>query len=231
MHRPFRGAHHHAVEPVDSPSVTRGGTAGVRLLGAGIAAGLAAAVLWLAWTMAHLIDPAGGLGFEAILGGHGIAGGQRLGEIFAWATGPTAAAIAGAASAPAAAIHRARHGVNMGALTYLIAIVIAPLAGLPAMLAPSDLIVPIPLGPALVAVPFLWIGSAIVLAPLLLVCVGAGITWAGLLGIARGPVEAVETRPPSVLFVAILGSFLIVGWVFIAAIFGGLLNAGPNGID
>jgi hypothetical protein len=221
------------------------GTLGTRVLGAGIAAGLAFAVLWAGWTVAHRFDPHGAFGLEAVLGIDGIAGGNRTGQVLAWATGPIAAAVGGWLSAPAAVGHRWRHGVNMGAMTYVFAIMIAPVAGLPAALSPTDFGT-LSVGSAVSAVPFLWIVSGIVLAPLLIVCIASGCAWAGLLGIARGPVggaepvgaaepvggtEPVDAQPPSVWFPVLLVALLALAWLGGFSLFGSLLNSGGAAFD
>jgi hypothetical protein len=227
------------------------GTLGTRVLGAGIAAGLAFAVLWAGWTVAHRFDPVGALGLEAVLGIDGIAGGNRTGQVLAWATGPIGAAIGGWLCAPAAVGHRWRHGANMGAMSYVFAIMIAPVAGLPAALSPTEFGT-LSVGSAVSAVPFLWIVSGIVLAPLLIVCIVSGWAWAGLLGIARGPIgaaepvggaepigaaepvggaEPIDAQPPSVWFPVFLVALLALAWLGGFSLFGWLLNSGGAAFD
>lgn len=111
------------IAPDPSPAGSRE-TGRIRVLGAGIAAGLALAILSAAWTLAHAIDRQGAVGLEAVLGLRGIAGGRQEGQILAWAAGPLAAAIAGAVVAPSLGRHRARNGANMGTLTYVVGAVL-----------------------------------------------------------------------------------------------------------
>lgn len=187
------------------------GLLGTRVLGAAIAAAVAFAAIWSAWTVAHLVDRGGGLGLEEVLGRNGIAGGQRAGQVLAWATGPIAAGIAGWVLAPRSLGHLGRNGANMGALTYVLAIAIAPIAGLPAALTPTEF--GSATGEVLTLVPFLWLISGVLLAPLLLVCIVAGIAWAGLLAIARGPDAPTDAPPPSTFLVAALVGLLALAWL------------------
>jgi hypothetical protein len=205
------------------------GTLGPRALGAAIGAVLAVVVIWSAWTVAHLVDRGSGLGLEEVFGRNGIAGGQRAGQVLAWATGPIAAGIAGWVRAPRSIGHVGRNGANMGALTYVLAIAIAPIAGLPAALTPTEF--GSATGEVLTLVPFLWLASGILLAPLLLVCIVAGIAWAGLLGIARGPIARTDAPPPSIVLVAALIGLLAVAWVGGLLVFGGMLNTGGASFD
>ena len=202
----------------------------LRLIGAGLAAGLAFAVLWASWVITGVIDPDGHFGLRVVLGSDGVAGGELSGLLIAWATGPIAAAAAGWLFAPSAAWFPGRAGANMGTATYLIAIAIAPLAAAPQALAPAavgqaDLV------GAVSSVPALWFLSAFVLAPLDLVCVASGIVWARLLGrIRKRAAGPPPSRPPTILWAGILGSLLVVGFAFGFGLFS-MISFAPAGVD
>lgn len=147
-----------------------GGLATVALLVAGIVSGIAS-----------------GSSIALLIGPDGVLAPDR-GARSVWAVPPIAAGVAGAIVAPWARRRRRWAGMTMGFTTYLVGIVIGPLVvfvlssvGAPPTVGASEVSIVDSFLGLVFGVGVLWIVGAVFLAPLLVACVLAGITWAALL--------------------------------------------------
>ena len=199
-----------------------------RLIGAGLAAILALLATLVAVRIDALVypDPLDSP-IATVFGPTGIAGTDATSMFLVWAVAPLAAAIAGVVFAVPAAGRVARTGLWMGCATYVIAILISPIA---LALAPEGRETSVDLGLGLIMLGFLWVAAGALLAPLLGVCLVAGTIWATLLRRVvgappiAGPLAALPLWP-----VVALGVSAIFGWTIIMAMFGAM--SGATGFD
>jgi hypothetical protein len=202
-----------------------------RPIGALIGAAMALTTVVLLFASARVVDPHA-FGLDVVFGSNGVSGGHPLGLLFAWGTGPAAAGIAGWLMARHAASGTRWAGTWMGAVTYGLAIVIAPLATIPAGLTQFPRAFDFSF--VVTDIPMLWLFSAVLLAPLLVVCVVAGTGWAALLRFIRGPQPVAEADPPAGLKIwplLLIGSLLGFMWVVSIGFVAMLLTMGAGGAD
>ena len=191
-------------------------------------AGLVGAALGLAgMALLYLGVTAAGLGahpaFALAVGPDGIFSPTR-GAPFVWLVPPLAAGVAGVVLAPRAAARRPLAGVTMGYLTYALGIAVGPVfvlflpslgsatAGMGAVGALDAAI------GLLIGIGVLWLAGAVVLAPLLAVCVLAGVAWAGAVrAVVRRPIPVAEAQgsPRLAAVLVVVAGVLAFLWVLL----------------
>lgn len=173
----------------------------VRLIGLalGVLVGTATTVVLLVAGLASGI--ASGASIAPLFGPDGLFAPDR-GARFVWAVPPIAAGLAGAIVAPWAMRRPRWAGMTMGFVTYLVGIGIGPLfvlvlpsLGAPPTVGSSAMSVFDSLLSVVFGVGVLWFIGAVILAPLLVACVLAGIAWAaGLRRVAAGAGTVAPSR-------------------------------------
>lgn len=160
-----------------------------------------------------------------VFGPNGIGGGEPLGTLLVWAVGPVAAFTGGWFFAAPAIGGAAGSGLWMGAATYVLAIVIAPIVFLPGAAAEG-----IDALRNLGAVPFLWLGAGAALGPLLGVCLLAGPVWAGILRRTIGGAvpHGASTRSLPIWPVIALAVLTFAAWAIVMSV---LATTGNGTID
>jgi hypothetical protein len=203
-----------------------------RPLGALLGMALALSILVALYAIGRRLDPQAAFLLEPVFGRDGITHGQATALLVAWATGPVAAGIAGWVMAKRAAGEVAWAGAWMGAITYVLAIAIAPLSVVVAAIgdrAGTDI------ASALGEVPILWVLGGVILAPLAIACIISGMVWAATLRLVRGPAGR---RPPGSIPAGLPGAPLLavgvllgLAWVVLMSMFSTIGAIGPGGID
>jgi hypothetical protein len=182
-----------------------------RLIGALIGAVVGLAVFAVVILLGRLTGLAETVALAMVAGEDGIlspTGGAPL----AWLVPPVAAALAGAIDGPAAARGVRWTGTWMGFVTYVIGVVVGAvlLVGVLASDTPDVSAAPLQL---LTGLPILVLAGAVVLAPVLLACIGMGIAWAAVVRRVAGSPGTVTDAARPVLLVAIVGVVLVVLWL------------------
>jgi hypothetical protein len=160
-----------------------------------------------------------------VFGASGIGGGEPLGTLLVWAVGPVAAFIGGWFFAAPAIGGTAGSGLWMGAVTYVLSILIAPIVFVPGAAAEG-----IDALRNLGAVPFLWLGAGAALGPLLGVCLLAGPIWAGILRRTTGGAALGHTSARSLPIwpVVALSVLTFAAWAIVMSV---LATTGSGPID
>jgi hypothetical protein len=182
-----------------------------RLLGAVVGAVLGLATFAAIIALGRLTGFAETPALAMVAGEEGIlspTGGAPL----AWLVPPLAAALAGTLDGPAAARGVRWVGTWMGFVTYLVGVAIGAVLLVGVLASETSTTSSSPLG-LLTGIPILLLAGAVVLAPLLLVCIALGIAWAAVLRRVAGgpPVASGDARP--VLLVAVVGVVLAALWL------------------
>jgi hypothetical protein len=209
------------------PSLVPGeGPLGLRLAGAALGAILAALAIAITVRLDALVWPISDASpIGVVFGPDGLAKGQPIATVLVWAVGPVAAAIAGFVFAGPATRHVDGSGLWMGSLTYLSAILIAPVVLIPDALRDGAGMFLRNLG----VIPFVWMFAGVALGPLLVVCLVAGPIWATVLrlttgGPARGGPSAGSLPIWPVVALTVL---VLLGFAIVIAAFGAI--GGPGG--
>ena len=226
------------IGPMPSPATASGwldlvpgrAPGGLRVAGALLAAILAAlAIAIAAWADRALVTSGTESPIAVVFGPDGLAKGDPLATALVWAVGPIAAAISGFVFAGPAVRHVIGSGLWMGALTYVLAIVIAPVILLPDALRDGAGMFVRNLG----VIPFVWMFAGVALGPLLLVCLLAGPIWATVLrlttgGAARGGIATGSLPMWPVIALTVL---VLLGFVIVVAAFGTIGAGGAGFVD
>jgi hypothetical protein len=203
---------------------------GLRVAGATLAAILAALAIAIAvWADRALVPSARDSPIGVVFGPDGIARGDPVAATLVWAVGPVAAAIAGFIFSASAVRLVDGSGLWMGALSYVVAIVIAPVVLVPDAVRDG-------VGPFvrnLGVVPFVWMLAGVALGPLLLVCLVAGPIWATILrlttgGSGRGDASSGSLPVWPVIALTVL---VLLGFAVVMAVFGAMGDVGGGIID
>ncbi len=203
---------------------------GLRVAGATLAAIIAAAAMAIAvWADRVLVPTSTGSPIGIVFGPDGLSSGDPLVTALVWAVGPVGAAIAGFVFAAPAVRFVDGSGLWMGALTYVVAIVLAPVVLVPSALGDGLGMVVRNLG----VIPFTWIFAGVALGPLLLVCLVAGPIWATVLRLTTGGVRGAGMSSSSLPIwpVIALTVLVLLGFVVVLAVFGVVGNLGGEFVD
>lgn len=170
--------------PPGAEPASVGHPARARLLGGLLGAGLGIAGMALLYALGTAAGFAAHPAFALAIGPDGIFS-PTGGAPFVWLVPPLAAGLAGLLLAGRAARRAAWAGVTMGYLTYGLGIAMGPVfvLFLPSLGAEGGGAVGIlDAGLSLlIGIGVLWLIGAVALAPLLVVCAGAGVAWAAAL--------------------------------------------------
>jgi hypothetical protein len=198
-------------EAVDPPPATPTTGRPARLIGAAVGAVLGLATFALVILVGRLTGLAETPALAMVAGEEGIlspTGGAPL----AWLVPPLAAAVAGALDGPAASRGVRWVGTWMGFVTYVVGVAIGAVLLVGVLASETTTASSSPLG-LLTGIPILLLAGAVVLAPLLLVCIALGIGWAAVLRrVAGGGAGGSDDARP-VLLVAIVGAVLAALWL------------------